>query len=111
MTEKKTCDHMNPDGTFKEVNGSRFNGCVLHMMECEGHDKESATKICGKIAQEKLPARRTRNRRARRPGDGNHRQGRLCHQHPGGFVDRLPSERRSHRRSNHQGTVLRPNCA
>lgn len=54
MTEKKTCDHMNPDGTFKEVNGSRFNGCVLHMMECEGHDKESATKICGKIAQEKL---------------------------------------------------------
>jgi hypothetical protein len=45
---------MNPDGTFKEVDGSRFNGCVLHMMECEGHDKESATKICGKIAQEKL---------------------------------------------------------
>ncbi|MGO9243171.1 MAG: hypothetical protein ACLPT4_01005 [Verrucomicrobiia bacterium] len=54
MTEKKTCDHMNPDGTFKEVDVSRFNGCVLHMMECEGHDKESATKICGKIAQEKL---------------------------------------------------------
>jgi hypothetical protein len=24
------------------------------MMECEGHDKESAQKICGKIAQEKL---------------------------------------------------------
>lgn len=54
MTEHKHCDHMNPDGTFKEVDGSRFNGCVLHMMECEGHDKESATKICGKIAQEKL---------------------------------------------------------
>ncbi|MGD0058409.1 MAG: hypothetical protein ABSD58_03235 [Verrucomicrobiia bacterium] len=54
MTEHKKCDHMNPDGTFKEVDGSRFNGCVLHMMECEGHDKESATKICGKIAQEKL---------------------------------------------------------
>jgi hypothetical protein len=54
MTENKTCDHMNPDGTFKEVDGSRFNGCVLHIMECEGHDKESATKICGKIAQEKL---------------------------------------------------------
>jgi hypothetical protein len=47
---------MNPDGTFKEVDGSRFNGCVLHMMECEGRDKESATKICGKIAQEKLAA-------------------------------------------------------
>jgi hypothetical protein len=45
---------MNADGTFKEVDGSRFNGCVLHMMDCEGHDKESATKICGKIAQEKL---------------------------------------------------------
>ncbi len=56
MTEKKTCDHMNVDGTFKEVDGSRFNGCVLHMMECEGHDKDSATKICGKIAQEKLAA-------------------------------------------------------
>jgi hypothetical protein len=54
MTEHKTCDHMNADGMFKEVDGSRFNGCVLHMMECEGHDKESAQKICGKIAQEKL---------------------------------------------------------
>ncbi len=54
MPEKKTCDHMNADGTFKEVDGSRFNGCVLHMMECEGHDKDSATKICGEIAQEKL---------------------------------------------------------
>jgi len=56
MSEKKNCDHMNADGTFKEVDGSRFNGCVLHMMECEGHDKESATKICGKIAQTKLAA-------------------------------------------------------
>jgi len=56
MTEHKACDHINPDGTFKEVDGSRFNGCVLHMMECEGHDKESATNICGKIAQEKLSA-------------------------------------------------------
>src|SRR5437870_1986109 len=54
MSEHKQCDHMNADGTFKEVDGSRFNGYVLHMMECEGHDKESATKICGKIAQEKL---------------------------------------------------------
>jgi hypothetical protein len=54
MTEHKTCDHMNPDGTFKEVDGSRFDGCVLHMMDCEGHDKESATSICGKISQEKL---------------------------------------------------------
>jgi hypothetical protein len=56
MTKEKTCDHMNPDGTFKEFDGSRFNGCVLHMMDCEGHDKESATKICGTIAQEKLTA-------------------------------------------------------
>ena len=56
MSEHKHCDHMNPDGTFKEVDGSRFDGCVLHMMECEGHDKDSATKICGKIAQEKLAA-------------------------------------------------------
>jgi hypothetical protein len=47
---------MNADGTFKEVDGSRFNGCVLHMMECEGHDKDSATKICGKITQKKLAA-------------------------------------------------------
>jgi hypothetical protein len=47
---------MHADGTFKEVDGSRFNGCVLHMMECEGHDKESATNICGKIAQTKLAA-------------------------------------------------------
>src|ERR1041385_418688 len=54
MSEHKKCDHMNADGTFKEVDGSKFNGCILHMMECEGHDKESATKICGKIAQEKL---------------------------------------------------------
>ena len=56
MSEHKKCDHMNADGTFKEVDGSRFNGCVLHMMECEGHDKESATKICGKIAQTKRAA-------------------------------------------------------
>ncbi|HVM62867.1 MAG TPA: hypothetical protein VMV72_18545 [Verrucomicrobiae bacterium] len=54
MTDHKKCDHMNADGTFQEVDGSRFNSCVLHMMQCEGHDKESATKICGKIAQEKL---------------------------------------------------------
>ncbi len=56
MSEHKQCDHMNADGTFKEVDGSRFNGCVLHMMECEGHDKESATNICGKIAQTKRAA-------------------------------------------------------
>ena len=42
MTDHKKCDHMNPDGTFKEVDGSRFNGCVLHMMECEGHDNPTA---------------------------------------------------------------------
>lgn len=40
--------YMNPDGTFK----GGFDGCVLHMMNVEGHDKDSATRICGYIAQQ-----------------------------------------------------------
>jgi len=39
--------YMNPDGTFK----GGFSGCVSHMIEVEGHSKESAAKICGYIAQ------------------------------------------------------------
>jgi hypothetical protein len=41
------CEHMNEDDTFK----GGFDGCVLHMMNCEGHSEESAKKICGAIAQ------------------------------------------------------------
>jgi hypothetical protein len=47
------CEHKNDDGTF--VGG--YDGCVMHMVDCEGHDKESAQKICGKIAAEKGRAR------------------------------------------------------
>src|SRR6266571_3068248 len=43
----KDSKYMNPDGTFK----GGFSGCVSHMIEVEGHSKESATKICGYIAQ------------------------------------------------------------
>src|SRR5260370_41953554 len=43
----KASKYMNPDGTFK----GGFSGCVSHMIEVEGHSKESATKICGYIAQ------------------------------------------------------------
>ena len=46
LEKAKACDHMNEDGTFK----GGFDGCVLHMQDCEGHDIESAKKICGKIA-------------------------------------------------------------
>jgi Mu-like prophage I protein len=38
---------MNSDGTFKHG----FDGCILHLRECEGHSEASAKKICGKIAQ------------------------------------------------------------
>ncbi|HXP59816.1 MAG TPA: hypothetical protein VN829_04945, partial [Dongiaceae bacterium] len=43
------CEHLNPDGTFK----GGFDGCVLHMKDCEGHSEESAKKICGAIAANK----------------------------------------------------------
>ncbi|SRR6266568_1519591 len=43
----KDSKYMNPDGTFK----GGFSGCVSHMIEVEGHSKESAAKICGYIAQ------------------------------------------------------------
>jgi hypothetical protein len=49
------CEHMNPDGTF--VNG--FDGCVLHMRECEGHNEESARKICATIARQKAAGKET----------------------------------------------------
>jgi len=42
----KDSKYMNPDGTFK----GGFSGCVSHMIEVEGHSKESAAKICGYIA-------------------------------------------------------------
>lgn len=42
--------YMNPDGTFK----GGFDGCVLHMTKMEGHSEESARKICGSIAQQKM---------------------------------------------------------
>jgi len=45
--DKKKCDHMNEDGTFK----GGFDGCVAHMTDCGGHSEESAKKICGSIAQ------------------------------------------------------------
>lgn len=48
LNEKK-CGHMNPDQTF--IGG--FDGCVEHMMECEGHDQDSATKICAYIKRRK----------------------------------------------------------
>jgi len=47
MSDK--CEHLNPDGTFK----GGFDGCVLHMKDCEGHSEESAKKICGAIAANK----------------------------------------------------------
>ena len=49
-SEKKSpCDRFkNEDGTFK----GGFDGAVKYFM-CQGHDKESATKIAGKIAAEK----------------------------------------------------------
>ena len=39
----------NADGTFKDG----FDGCVEYMIAQGGHDKESATRICGYIAQRK----------------------------------------------------------
>ena len=45
----KDSKYMNPDGTFK----GGFHGCVLHMTEVEGHSEESASKICGTIAETK----------------------------------------------------------
>lgn len=47
LANSSDCDHMNADGTFK----GGFDGCVLHMEQCEGHSEESAKKICGSIAQ------------------------------------------------------------
>jgi phage I-like protein len=40
--------YLNPDGTFK--NG--FEGCVAYMQEVEGHDEESARKICAAIGRD-----------------------------------------------------------
>jgi hypothetical protein len=55
MAKEASCSHLNSDGTFKEVGGSAFNGCVLHMQaECGGgHSEESAKKICGSISANK----------------------------------------------------------
>lgn len=53
---KEKSKYQNEDGTFKEMHGpgdkhaSAFGGCVLHMMNHEGHSEESAKKICGSIA-------------------------------------------------------------
>jgi hypothetical protein len=41
------CSHMAEDGTF--IGG--FDGCVEHMMSCEGHDEDSANKICAYIGR------------------------------------------------------------
>ena len=43
----KACSHMNPDETF--IGG--FDGCVEHMMSCEGHDEDSSRKICAYIGR------------------------------------------------------------
>ena len=55
MITTKDCSHMNPDDTF--VGG--FDGCVEHMMQCEGHDEDSARKICATIGRQagKIPAK------------------------------------------------------
>jgi len=46
---KSSCDrYKNSDGTFK----GGFGGAVKYFM-CQGHSKDSATKIAGKIAAEK----------------------------------------------------------
>jgi hypothetical protein len=49
MDNARTSGKLNEDGSFKDG----FDGCVLHMTS-HGHSEESAKKICGKIAQEKL---------------------------------------------------------
>jgi hypothetical protein len=43
----KTCSHLNEDDTF--IGG--FDGCVEHMMSCEGHAEDSARKICAYIGR------------------------------------------------------------
>ena len=43
----------NSDGSFKPVNGSKFEGCVV-TMKSEGHSDDSAHRICGEIAQSKV---------------------------------------------------------
>jgi phage I-like protein len=48
-TKEERAAYLNPDGTFK--NG--FDGCVQYMMNVEGHDEDSAKKICGYIAKQK----------------------------------------------------------
>jgi hypothetical protein len=47
MKFAKNCSHMNEDGTFT----GGFDGCVEHMMSCEGHDEDSARKICAYIGR------------------------------------------------------------
>jgi phage I-like protein len=48
-TKEERAAYLNPDGTFK--NG--FDGCVAYMINVEGHDEDSAKKICGYIAKQK----------------------------------------------------------
>lgn len=49
--KKKSCRHMNSDGTFK----GGFDGCVSHMKsQCGGNKSdEAAHKICGYINRKK----------------------------------------------------------
>ena len=57
MKGAKKCSHVNADGTF--IGG--FDGCVEHQIECEGHSKESAQKICAYIGRKagKIPGAMT----------------------------------------------------
>ena len=58
LLNKARSEYQNADGTFKEMALEKggavnaFNGCVLHMMNEEGHAQDSAKAICGKIAQQ-----------------------------------------------------------
>jgi len=45
--EQKRCRHLNEDDTFK----GGFDGCVEHMMSCEGLREENARRLCAYIGR------------------------------------------------------------
>ena len=47
----KESKYMNPDGTFKKLEGSAFKMCVMHQMEVKGLKQENAQKLCAYIGR------------------------------------------------------------
>jgi hypothetical protein len=49
--EKQRAKFINPDGTFKKVDGSKFKGCVDYQMKVEGLAEEDAEELCAYIGR------------------------------------------------------------